>query len=89
MKHSQSSCFAIDHFSFESEVPWPLRSNVVSKVILGIYGLISMAVPLILLSAYRLHAAEIGITLESGCHGPEPFFGALTGILMCLFLRFG
>lgn len=59
------------------------------KVLFGFYATLSMVLPLVALSLYRANLESKGIFVESGCHGPDAFFGSLTGIIFCLLLRFG
>jgi len=59
------------------------------KFLLAFYAFVSIAAPLIGLRLYRANLESQGIFLESGCHGPDAFFGSLTGMMFCLFLRFG
>ena len=59
------------------------------KFLLAFYALFSMVVPLVALSLYRANLESKGIFVESGCHGPDAFFGSLTGMIFCLLLRFG
>ena len=89
--------FPDNRLSIEREISWlvpevnlkpQFRRALFLKFLLGVYGLTSFIVPMILLFKYRRYAMENGIELETGCHGPELFFGMLTGIFLCLFLRF-
>lgn len=50
--------------------------------------LISIAIPIGLYILFRNYASAGGLSIESGCHGPESGFGMLSGILLCLQLRF-
>ena len=59
------------------------------KCLLASYALVSMVIPLVALTLYRANLESQGIFLETGCHGPEPFFGSLSGMIFCLLLRFG
>ena len=59
------------------------------KFLLASYALVSMVIPLVALVLYRANLESKGIFLESGCHGPEPFFGSLSGMIFCLLIRFG
>ncbi len=62
--------------------------NRVRNVLLySIMFAISMFIPLALLLLYRNHAIRAGISLETGCCGPELPFGLLSGILMAVQLR--
>lgn len=62
--------------------------NLVSSFLFGIYALLSIVVPLVLLVIFRTYATKVGLVLDSGCHGPELPFGMLSGVLMVLQLRF-
>lgn len=59
------------------------------KFLLTFYALFSMVVPLVALSLYRASLESKGVFVDSGCHGPDAFFGLLTGMIFCLLLRFG
>lgn len=48
---------------------------------------ISFFLPLVLLIAVNSYAQKFSIHLESGCQGPEMFFGLLSGVLMALQLK--
>lgn len=63
--------------------------RLVPKFLLAFYAFVSIAAPLTALTLYRANLESQGIFLESGCHGPDAFFGSLTGMMFCLFLRFG
>jgi hypothetical protein len=52
--------------------------------------LISLFVPLVLLSMAHTAATREGVVLLDGCDGgPDAVFGALSGLMFCAFLRLG
>jgi|TARA_Y100000817_G_C16673754_1_gene462682 hypothetical protein len=50
--------------------------------------IISVTLPAFLFLIFQNYASTEGLAIESGCHGPELGFGMLSGVLMCLQLRF-
>ena len=59
------------------------------KCLCAFYALVSIVVPLVAVVLYRANLESKGIFLETGCHGPDAFFGSLSGIIFCLLLKFG
>lgn len=82
-------------------VPWPEDGTIAAKhqsrkaigplwylFTIVLMGLVSTTIPMILLMVHVNYVSKTGIVIPSGCHGPELPFAMLSGILMCIQLRF-